>query len=332
VHTSITACNGAAALCDRRLDEVVLVGAHNGMSAADLPSWMFPNQERGIPAQLADGVRALLFDVHYGMPVSGRVRTALESSALLAKAGEVLGPEGTAAAMRIRDRLVTGQAGPRGPYLCHGFCELGAEPLDVALRDVVDFLVAQPDEVVVVVIEDYVTPPDLAAAFERTGLARFVYHGPSGPWPTLREMIAHDERVVVLIESGRAGVPWLRPAFAVVQETPYTFTSAADTLSCAPNRGGTGGSLFQVNHWIQTTPAPRPSNAAVVNAYGYLLERARRCQRERGRLPNILAVDFYRTGDALRVARVLNGLEEDGRAGERVAGRALGVEGGVTRR
>ena len=94
------------------------------------------------------------------------------------------------------------------------------------------------------------------------------------------------------------------------QRTPPRSTIASSRI-CPPNRGGTGGSLFQINHWIQTTPAPRPSNAALVNAYGYLLERARRCQRERGRLPNILAVDFYRTGDVLRVVRVLNGLEED---------------------
>ena len=67
--------------------------------------------------------------------------------------------------------------------------------------------------------------------------------------------------------------------------------------------------MFLVNHWIETTPAPRPSNAAVVNAYDFLLARARRCQRERGHLPNIIAVDFYGTGDLLRVAGKLNGTE-----------------------
>jgi hypothetical protein len=77
-------------------------------------------------------------------------------------------------------------------------------------------------------------------------------------------------------------------------------------LSCAVNRGGTGGTLFQINNWIDTTPAPRPSNAAIVNAYDALLARAQRCQEERGLKPTILAVDFYRTGDVVRVARALN--------------------------
>jgi hypothetical protein len=306
--TSIDACNGAAALCERRLDEVVLPGTHNAMASADVPTWLFPNQERGIGAQLADGVRALLIDVHAGFPVGDRVRTDLEGSTMRERAELMLGAQGTAAAMRIRDRLVGGEAGPRGIYLCHAFCELGALPLDGELRTVHDFLVAHPTEVLAIVIEDYVAPPEIAAAFERSGLARFVYRGPPGPWPTLREMIARDERVVVLLESGRPGVPWLRPAFDVLQETPYAFHAVTDTLSCAPNRGGRAGSLFQLNHWIEGTPAPKPSSAAAVNAYDYLLRRAERCAAARGRRPNILAVDFYRTGDVLRVARTLNGL------------------------
>ena len=313
--TSIDACNGAAALCDRRLDEVTLAGTHNAMASADVPGWLFPQQERGIVAQLDDGVRALLLDVHYGAPVSGtsvgdRVRTDLASDAGRAEAERVLGREGAAAAMSVRDRLVGGREGPRGLYLCHGFCELGALPLDRALGDIRRFLARNPNEVVLLVIEDYVEPRDLTRAFEASGLADLVYRGrPGARWPTLRELIAREERVVVLIESGRPGVPWLLPAFAVMQETPYTFRSAGDTLSCAPNRGGTAGSLFQLNHWIETTPAPRPSNAAVVNTADVLLERARRCERARGRRPNVLAVDFYRTGDVLGAARTLNGVE-----------------------
>jgi hypothetical protein len=60
--------------------------------------------------------------------------------------------------------------------------------------------------------------------------------------------------------------------------------------------------------WIPITrvPAPRPSDAALVNAYDFLMPRARRCLRERHRLPNLVAVDFYRTGDLLAVVGELN--------------------------
>ena len=56
---------------------------------------------------------------------------------------------------------------------------------------------------------------------------------------------------------------------------------------------------------------PKPTNAEIVNAYDFLLARARLCGKERTRLPNILAVDFYRTGDVFRVVRTLNGLAQD---------------------
>ena len=88
------------------------------------------------------------------------------------------------------------------------------------------------------------------------------------------------------------------------------FTGRRSNRRGKPNRGGDTGSLFQINHWIETTPAPRPSNAALVNAYDFLLQRARDCQKARGHLPNIIGVDFYDTGDLMRVARTLNGLPD----------------------
>ncbi len=93
----------------------------------------------------------------------------------------------------------------------------------------------------------------------------------------------------------------------MIQETPYHF-EAPDEFSCAVNRGGTEGSLFQINHWIDTTPTPRPSNAEIVNSREFLVRRARQCQAARGLLPNILAVDFAMTGDVFGAAAELNGL------------------------
>ena len=163
-----------------------------------------------------------------------------------------------------------------------------------------EFLVQHPGEVVIVIFEDYVMPADLARSFAESGLLDFVYEGGTAKWPTLHELISRNQRLIVFAESGRRGLAWLHPAFEAFQETPYSFRTAAE-MTCRPNRGGTAGSLFQVNHWIETTPTPRPSNAAVVNAYDFLLSRARLCQRERRRLPNLVAVDFYATGDLLRV-------------------------------
>jgi hypothetical protein len=176
------------------------------------------------------------------------------------------------------------------------------------LRTIRDFLVENPGEVLVIVIEDYVPPEEVVQAFEESGLVRFVYRGRVQPsWPTLREMISSDQRVLVFAEKNRGGAPWYHPAFEVLQETPYHFEKPEE-FSCRPNRGGTDGSLFQINHWIDTTPTPRPSNAEIVNTRDFLLDRARQCQRERGLLPNVFAVDFAMTGDVVGAAAELNGL------------------------
>ena len=280
------ACNGDRALCDRQLDEVVLPAAHNSMSAAEFPDWMFPNQEKGSVSLLGHGIRALLFDVHYGTPIGGRVKTDIQDEkASRAKFEKAVGSEAVDAAMRIRDRLTGPPTGPRAAYLCHGFCELGAVPLVTMLEGVRDFLVENPGEVLVFVIEDYVTPADVEAAFRESGLERFVYRGGvTPPFPTLREMIDSDQRLVVFGENDTSGVPWYHPAFETIQETPYTFHTLQD-FSCRPNRGGSTAPLFQINHWIETTPTPKPSNAAIVNAHDFLLARARQCQQERGKVP-----------------------------------------------
>ena len=48
----------------------------------------------------------------------------------------------------------------------------------------------------------------------------------------------------------------------------------------------------------------------IVNAYDFLLARAKACRRQRGMIPNLVAVDFYRTGDLIRVVDALNGVED----------------------
>jgi hypothetical protein len=227
----------------------------------------------------------------------------------MAKYEAALGKEGMAAALRIRDRLVGGDERKRAVYMAHGFCELGATPLTESLAQIRDFLVANPGEILIICIQDEgVSPQDIAKCFEKSGLIDFIYRGPArAPWPTLREMAESDQRVVVMAENDTTGVAWYHPAFEVMQETPYTFRDTTQ-FSEAPNRGGTGGSLLLMNHWIESTPMPKPSNAEVVNSYDFLLRRARRCQQTRGHLPNLVAVDFYATGDLMRVVRTLNGV------------------------
>lgn len=304
---AVLECNGAVALCDRRLDQVTFAGAHNAMGSADNPHWMFPNQDANVARLLQRGVRAFMLDVWNGHVVSDVVKTDFASEDDRKKFEKAIGPEAFAAGMRIRERLV-GEGGPIGIYMCHGFCELGAMPIDTALAQLKRFLVANPDEVVLVILEDYVAPAEVDTAVQRSGLLPYLYRGPSkGPLPTLREMIGTNQRLFLMGEHNTDSIPWYYPAYQVMQETPYTFEKPED-FSCKPNRGEPGNPLFLMNHWIESTPAPRPSNAAIVNAEPFLVARARECKRVRGKIPNVIAVDFAATGDVVQAAAVLNGL------------------------
>jgi hypothetical protein len=278
------------------------------MAGANIAGWMFPNQDADIAQQLEDGVRGFLIDVHYGEPVGDKVKTVLEDEGnAMAKYQAVLGPEGVAAGLRIRDRLAKEKAGPRDVYMCHGFCELGAVKLVPVLEQVRQFLIENPGEVLIFVIQDEgVTPADVQRCFQESGLEEFVYRGEArAPWPTLREMVETDQRVLVMAENNSAGVPWYHPAFEVLQETPYSFKDPSE-FSNRPNRGGTGGSLLLMNHWIETTPLPKPSNAAIVNAHDALMARIKACERERHHIVNLVAVDFYQVGDLVPVTHELN--------------------------
>jgi len=67
-------------------------------------------------------------------------------------------------------------------------------------------------------------------------------------------------------------------------------------------------SLFLLNNWVETAPAPKPRNADVVNSRRWLLRRARACARDRGLKPNLVAVDFYDSGDLFGAVDKLNGV------------------------
>nr|MCU0246343.1 hypothetical protein [Bryobacter sp.] len=172
---STPVCNGDASLCAKRLDEVTFAAAHNAMSNQSIPDWLFPHHQAGIPRQLEDGIRALLIDIHFGLPGASRVKTDLDREPMSDKMKKAVGEEGYAAAMRIRNRLIGVDEGRPGLYFCHGFCELGAYPVEPVLRDIRSFLASHPEEVLLLVIEDYVAPRELAAAFNESGLDSLVY-------------------------------------------------------------------------------------------------------------------------------------------------------------
>jgi hypothetical protein len=309
-ETAPSSCNGAPGLCARRLNEVVFPGTHNSMAASDEPGWHFANQRYGISRQLADGIRALLIDVHFGVydDAAGRVRTDLSAEGSdRNKVAKQLPPLALRVADRLAGRVGVGTlSGKPELYLCHTLCELGAEPLHQELEVIRNFLEQHPDQVLIVIVEDYVPPASIQRSFEQAGLTRYVATLERGqPPPTLGALIARGQRLVVFAEE-KGGTPaWYMPAFSFIQDTPLGATRP-DQLSCKRYRGEQHSPLLLINHWIPPFP-PSPSLNAAIGREAFLRARIKRCQAQDGAKGAIVAVDFYQRTAVVKVARELDG-------------------------
>ena len=346
-------CNGSASLCNKPLNEVAFLGAHNAMSTAADPGWLFYEQSRSIPAQLNYGVRALLVKTHYGIPTTVNVtganlvitdslaeltvnpidRDDQYSEAQQAKAKQLQ------ADIKVDPKL-------RDVYLCHVYCEYGATKFTTALSYINQFLITNPDNVIMLFVGDYVSKADTEKALrEAKVFDRVMDFDPSARMPTLGQLINSKRNIVLLSEFSGAPPSWNTRGYGVFQDTPYTFRkdsalyspgspkyTGTDTVtgpveatvpaadgtqtwtkdwaglpSCAPNRGSPSSPLFQINHWV--TPAgsaPTVRQAKTVNAYDVLMPRVKDCMKQRDLFPSIIAVNFAETGDALRVVNELN--------------------------
>jgi hypothetical protein len=304
-------CNGSEGLCAFRLDQVALATAHNAMNDAE-DGFQFPSQERGIEAQLEAGVRGFLVDAYLGS-----VRTAGDQQIVyteltdtkIQRLVKAVDDEPAQHALRLRREAGPPAAdAPRDVYLCHQFCELGA----VLFSDVVDelrsFLEEHPGEVVVVVIQDELPAAELTPVLEEGGLDSYLaIIDPTVPLPTLGSMVDSGRRLVIGLEKGDLG-PAIPNVYddGLVQEVPYRFSSVEKLEgpgTCRSNRGQDGAPLFLLNHWVSP---PSPELAAEANSKDVLLTRAERCSKERRQPVNLVAVDFYESGDLLATVDELN--------------------------
>jgi len=193
------------------------------------------------------------------------------------------------------------------PALCHGLCQLGSTPLVEGLADIERFLSADDHrgDVVSIIFETYISAEDTAAAFDAAGLLDYVRAQPRGePWPTLRELIDADQRLVVFTDADGGAYPWYLDVWAFAWETPFSNRDASD-FTCDINRGSSDNDLFILNHFLTQT-IPKPELAEQVNVNPLFIDRAMQCMTASGRLPNFVTVDFYSIGDLFAVVDALD--------------------------
>jgi hypothetical protein len=267
-----SACNGSAELCDRPYDRVAFGTTHNAMSSAD-EGWFPANQRHNVARQLDDGVRALMLDLHY---------SPLDS----------LDPFADAPL----------------PFLCHAVCipGVGESPLEDTLALIRIFLKAHPHEVLTIIFESYVDPPDVERAFAKAHLLQLLHaQPPDAPWPTLREMIARGQRVVVFTDRGGGAFDWYHDVWAHAWDTRWRVASPG-LFDCEPDRGSPENRLFILNHFLTSIRGPGEQLAWQANFNPTFIDHALRCRQSSGRTPNFLTVDYYDEGDLFLVLDALN--------------------------
>jgi len=325
IDEALSTCNGYAQLCPKRLDQVVLAGTHNAMSAADSPGWFIANQQHGIAKQLDDGLRVFKISTHYGEGKAGNVRTDIKAEGEKAnRVSEKLTQEARAALQRFSGSVGFGKAkGKREVWLCHTLCELGATNAVGFFSTIRRFLEDNPGNVIAMFDEDYVSEASLEDVFKKARLfSHLAVLRPGQQLPTLGELVRSQHNVLVFTQEPVSGrYPWDMYAFGgFIQDTPLGAVKPKQ-FTCKLYRGLPSSPLLMMNNWADVFPPRRSPNIPLVKR-DFILKRARQCEAERHHIPNLILTDFYDSGDVVGAARVLNGL------GEEKAARIVPVQSG----
>ncbi|KAF6751921.1 PLC-like phosphodiesterase [Ephemerocybe angulata] len=282
-----TVCNGRSELCDRRYGNTTFLTAHNSFGFSSNPLALARNQEVDVQSQLNLGARTLQGQAHLE---NGQLR------------------------------------------FCHTNCLLfdGGLVVDY-LKTVKAFLDANPFEVFTFIF----TNPDMASIpgvwkpiFDEAGITPLAYVPPTRPmkrndWPTLRELIDSNKRVIVFLDAGADGsaggvVDFILPQFQMIWEDP--FSPKDSNFPCKIDR--TAGPLSNdehlhlINHNLNVDILPGSSEVLVsdyahaprTNGQTSILAHANGCAPlSQGRAPNFVLLDFVNVGEGKKTVDRLNG-------------------------
>ncbi|EFJ18358.1 hypothetical protein SELMODRAFT_420210 [Selaginella moellendorffii] len=191
-------------------------------------------------------------------------------------------------------------------WLCHSFGGIcydftAFQPAVETLREVEAFLAANPREVITIFIEDYVrTQNDVTNVFKAAGLDKFWFPvskmpKSGGNWPTLADMIASNQRLLVFTSSqAKEATEGIAYQWRYTSENQYG-DDGMKNGSCrnrdeSPPLASRSVSLFVENYFPTTPFEPRECKDHGQSLRAMLDV----CAKSSGnRYANFLAVNFY---------------------------------------
>jgi hypothetical protein len=197
------------------------------------------------------------------------------------------------------------------PTQYHGSALLGTQGLSSDLDEIKNFLDANSNEIVTLILECYVSADDIESELISTGLMPYVYTHLNGTaWPTLQEMINLNKRLVVFSDVADASPSqaWYHYVWDFAVETHYSVNDVND-FTDDYNRGDSLNDLYIFNHFVTNgvTGTGMDAESAIANEYNFLLNRIELNNLLKGKFPNFITVDFFELGNALDVVNSING-------------------------
>ena len=196
------------------------------------------------------------------------------------------------------------------PVVYHSIIALGYIPLSDIFNDIKIFLDNNPNEVITIILECYVSANDIEDEINQSGLSNYLYTH-NATWPTLQNMIDNDNRLVIFsdVDDASSSQDWYHYVWEYAVETHYSVGNIND-FTCDFNRGDPLNDLFIFNHFVTdaTLGYGLYNESNNVNANPFFINRALNCQTQTNKFPNFVTVDYYELGDGLAVVDQLNGV------------------------
>ncbi len=197
---------------------------------------------------------------------------------------------------------------------------------------------ANPSDVVSILLvnSDNAKPADLATEFTKSGITKYSYTPPSPTaaqitWPTLQNLISANTRLMTFVASLNTAQTDSTNAY-LMDEFTFVFENAFDNsdsnnFTCITDRPSglrgktaeavSSGRMPLQNHFLYNTQlfgieAPDEANVTSTNAPankpGNVGDAAKNCQKEWGKAPVFILVDFFDQGPAIATVDELNGV------------------------
>ena len=202
--------------------------------------------------------------------------------------------------------------------LCHGDDDRGFSPCTYGnvnsvgwLTNLHDKMEQNPNDVVTLLVENYVQADHLKSVFELSNLYEKAFiHELNTPWPTLQELIDKNTTLVVFWEQGGdASHPWIHDFLTHSWTTNFAEENTED-MNCDLLRGDVEQEVYHMNNWLRgPIGLSDPSRGDEANNVDFLIGRAQECWQQHGKRPTFIAVDWWEDGDVVAAAKAINELE-----------------------